>query len=1609
MRPNPFGGFDPGGGRGVQSTPRGPRPSAPAPAQRTPAPGRRTAPRAAQPAHRIAAPRRTSARASAHRAASPPRRGETATAPLDEAATAPEAQPTAPAMRREPPRTTEPARHSTAAADAAQRDAADTPATAAASTSPGTSPAPLASRSPRPSIPGAAMRAPLQRRASDAAREATHEASAAAGSADAPPGIDAPRSLSTTERPTSSAVDTPASNAARAGIARPRSMPRAGMRLPGDAGAQPADTIAVGVHRLVPGALGRAVRSGVAVQRLAVRPAFAARPSEVAPSHGDARSPVAATEAAADEAAANAIAAPGREASSHGAADAATVRSTEAARPLIGLGTRALRGALPVAGALGARARLPMVSTVEGMQVAGSVLGAVRASWAAAPHSGAHAATAAPAAQEPRRERASSPAQRSAAATAPRAASSPTTSAVRGAVAQRIATGTSEASAGTTRGEAAVARPRRSVGPREAAVQRRRGAASVRGAADAAPLLRAVRTMHTRDVGGAGGHARDAARGTRSAVRAMSTSPGVASRTSSPATAPRIERVARAMETLRADARPGAAALGVRAFASRAALHASAATPPAQTARRTASADGAPVQRIERSARPASLTTGSHAGIDAAPAAHPFALPRAASAVPLATSTVSAARLIGRVVVGAPRAGGARVSRAADGGEALDGRVANDAARPSAAATAPDAPSPVQRAAEVTRSISTPAHAMPPAASIGRIAALRLPVTPLQRIAVEGHLAMPLRASSAGASQAQPASADASPPAREANESRPRRAVDAPTTTRRATAEVGDAPRVLAAAPTRARDDAGPLQRLVRATAPAHARRSATSSISSRIAALASSVSPSTAAASRPGALAPLPRAVEASPLRSSATVSVGAVQRLAVGGRMLRPSTTDDTTEAVRRTSAPASRAARPRPSSRVSSVPIDADAPYVRAHGGDAADPRATRASVIAAPGSMHATATSPAPRPAVQRRAVGEVPRGIASHASDDSAIGARARRLVAAHAEAASTTLPRAAEDRGIAAATSAAVERVRDTVRPTRIGAASMPLARAARALPSLMAGAASTQYEGPGLPAVRAIEARATGSDLRSSAPRPLGLTSAAVARADRASTSTVQRQATQPVPHVARRTRSMPSTLDAPAIGLTGGAASGTAPAQRGAMRRAATSERGALTSGRVAPVPASVAGSRGVTAARASVGGLPVRPSVLRAESVAAHATGTSSTTRTREGMVRAQRALTPGTISGAAHASGVAQRLAAPGARTSTRETAPTSAARALMPARTAIGVIGRRALPRMNAAAANADIEVLHAAAVRPVAAGSGSDARTPPAAALGSQPRTAAASALGGASAGRAAAQRLAVPAATSTPPSEGDSTTRPARPRPGAGALRALPRSQAPETADLDVLHRAAVRPVAVAPTTSAGASEPAGTVGGGLGRADLAALLDQAMGVSGAGRAPVQRRGESVTSLPIGGMAGSVAAARAAASDAARRAVEESSAASGSVVSSGNSGGGTGGFGGGTGGSGGGHGGPHLRRSSVELPSRAITARAGGRSSGFGGAEPIQRLVDDEAEPELGVAAEASGDSDGRRSPAKQEQQLAELLDVLQERILAELERRGGRYRGVF
>jgi len=379
-------------------------------------------------------------------------------------------------------------------------------------------------------------------------------------------------------------------------------------------------------------------------------------------------------------------------------------------------------------------------------------------------------------------------------------------------------------------------------------------------------------------------------------------------------------------------------------------------------------------------------------------------------------------------------------------------------------------------------------------------------------------------------------------------------------------------------------------------------------------------------------------------------------------------------------------------------------------------------------------------------------------------------------------------------------------------------------------------------------------------------------------------------------------------------------------------------------------------------------------------------------------------------PGATPTGGRVSGVAQRRvasSAPGTSATRAETASTEVYRTLAEP-VAIGATGRRALPRINAPAARADIEVLRAAAVRPLMPGGHGDAPAqPPMHSAPPSPRTV--SAAQGASSMRVAAQRRADPAAAAgASPGGSTEATRVARPQPGAGALRALPRSQAPETADLEVLHRAAVRPVAAPAAASAGVGEPAGSVGGGLGRADLAALLDQAMGVGGAGRAPVQRRGESVTSLPIGGMAGSVAAARAAASDAARRAVEESSATSGSVVSSGNSGGGASGFGG-SGGFGGGHGGPHLRRSSVELPSRAITARAGARSGGFGGSEPIQRLVDDEAEPELGLADEASGDSDGRRSPAKQEQQLADLLDVLQERILAELERRGGRYRGVF
>lgn len=265
-------------------------------------------------------------------------------------------------------------------------------------------------------------------------------------------------------------------------------------------------------------------------------------------------------------------------------------------------------------------------------------------------------------------------------------------------------------------------------------------------------------------------------------------------------------------------------------------------------------------------------------------------------------------------------------------------------------------------------------------------------------------------------------------------------------------------------------------------------------------------------------------------------------------------------------------------------------------------------------------------------------------------------------------------------------------------------------------------------------------------------------------------------------------------------------------------------------------------------------------------------------------------------------------------------------------------------------------------------------------------------------ALGGSASSAPAAQRIA------TSPADAASSTsaRVAARQPGRGALRALPRSAAPVTASGDALQRAPVRPVAVA--RPAEASEPGGSVGGGMDRNDIASMIERALANDGNGggasspAAARAQRGDSVTSLPIGGMAGTVAAARSAARDAVQRAIDDSG------ISDGGSSGGGGGFGGGSRGGGGSH-----RRSSAQMPSRAITTHVGGGGSTGGGFEsaPVQRQV---SEAEMAAPAPTNqADAGAQRTPAQQQEQLADLLDVLQARILAELERRGGRYRGMF
>jgi len=1072
-------------------------------------------------------------------------------------------------------------------------------------------------------------------------------------------------------------------------------------------------------------------------------------------------------------------------------------------------------------------------------------------------------------------------------------------------------------------------------------------------------------------------------------------------RAASPTTSARIGRAAGEAATLRIEARPGVAALAVRTFASRATRHAAALAPPRPTATHSARTAGEPVQRIVASTGASSMRASRDAHLGAVSAASHLALPRAAAAIPLATPTVASSLPMARVATaGATHTASAVAAHADVTGEAAETREATEATAGRQATVMPRGTSariarglnrdtvvheartpPAQRIVD-PRSTAAGPGTVAPVASIGRIAAVRLPRTPMQHVAAAGHLAMSLRAESAVAPLAGPL--DQPLRAREAT----------PAATRSGATDV--AAGRTSVTPRHARVAVDPLQRRVRATSTAEPARPRASSALN----LSSSSGGTIAAGHVP---APLPRAVEAKPLHGRAALSAAVIQRLAVRAGTPSPSIGRNTNEVARAVA------------TRFATTPA-AVSPSVRSRtgGGAGSTPSASAARMSA---WRRASASTPAvPRAAVQRRTVAsdvfEVDRERVVRASTGNAIGARARRLPA-HAE--SAALPRAAEVPVPAAARSIASEAVLRATSTSHapIGAASMPLPRAAHALPSLSADAKGVAYDGPGLPSVRAI-----GTPLAVTTQRAAGTSASAATLSVMPTTRGAAR-----TPAAVQRLRASSSARPAPliqrstevsSIRRVGGTAQDAMPVQRRALRATAT------MLGRDAAPGALHAANRDVTSMRASVGGLPVRAAL--ADVPHAHApfrAAASQAPAARGVAARAPHAGTPGATSTGGRVSGVAQRRvasSAPGTSAPRTESASTEVHRTSA-GPVAIGATGRRALPRMNAPAARADIEVLHAAAVRPLTPGGRSDAHTPsaalspltaapaaPAASRGVPPRVGASSTAVGGSAARAAAQRRADPSAASAPPAAGREAMPAARPLPGAGALRALPRSQAPETADLDVLHRAAVRLVATPPAAAReGGSEPGGTVGGGLGRADLAALLDQAMGVGGTGRAPVQRRGESVTSLPIGGMAGSVAAARAAASDAARRAVEETSASSGSVVSSGNSGGG-GGFGGsGT------HGGPHLRRSSVELPSRAITARAGARSGGFGGGEPIQRLVDDEAEPELGLADEASGDSDGRRSPAQQEQQLADLLDVLQERILAELERRGGRYRGVF
>ncbi|MFA7297612.1 MAG: hypothetical protein WC211_10600, partial [Dehalococcoidia bacterium] len=156
--------------------------------------------------------------------------------------------------------------------------------------------------------------------------------------------------------------------ASRTAAARLASMPQARVDTTYGATSAAFGAAPMGERRLVPGALGRAVRGGVAVQRLAVRPAIAQPPYEGATPREDGTRRIASPEPTA-----LAVASPDIDDDFVGAAADATVsRSSAGGGRRTRIATRALGGALPVAGAVGARVRLPMVSAVEGMRVAGS-------------------------------------------------------------------------------------------------------------------------------------------------------------------------------------------------------------------------------------------------------------------------------------------------------------------------------------------------------------------------------------------------------------------------------------------------------------------------------------------------------------------------------------------------------------------------------------------------------------------------------------------------------------------------------------------------------------------------------------------------------------------------------------------------------------------------------------------------------------------------------------------------------------------------------------------------------------------------------------------------------------------------------------------------------------------------------------------------------------------------------------------------------------------------------------------------------------------------------------------------------------------------------------